>query len=67
MKKFLSGGTVTAALSVAAILAGAFGYDALGKFLNDPATATTVLTVVGAVGTLVAGVLEGVKKPDASA
>jgi DMSO/TMAO reductase YedYZ heme-binding membrane subunit len=64
MKKFLTPGTITAVLSVAAIMAGAFGYDALAKFLNDPGTITTVLTVVGAAGTLIAGLLDGVKKTD---
>lgn len=62
MERFVSKGTVAAALSVTAILAGAFGYDALGRFLNDPTTVTTVLTVVGALGTIYAGVAEGLKK-----
>lgn len=66
MKKFLTGGTITAVLSVAAIMAGAFGYNELGKFLNDPATAQTVLIAVGSLGTLVAGLLDGVKKEPAA-
>ena len=65
MTKFLTAGTITAGLSVAAILAGAFGYSALQTFLSDPSTAQTVLTVAGAVGTLVAGVLQGIQKPAA--
>lgn len=65
MTKFLTAGTITAALSVAAILAGAFGYDGLSKFFNDPSTAQTVLTAAGAVGTIVAGLLDGIKKPAA--
>ena len=63
--KYVTPGTVTAALSVAAIIAGAFGKSALATFLNDPSTAQTILTLAGAVGTLVAGLLNGVKPPAA--
>lgn len=65
MTKFLTPGTITAGLSVAAILAGAFGYSTLAAFFSDPSTAQTVLTAAGAVGTLVAGVLQGVQKKSA--
>lgn len=61
MTKYLTPGTVAALLSVAAIVAGAFGKSALATFLNDPSTTQTVLTLAGAVGTLVAGILNGVK------
>lgn len=60
--KYLTRGTIAAVLSIAAILAGAFGYDAIGLFLNDPATVTTALTIAGAVGTLYAGITDGLKK-----
>jgi hypothetical protein len=60
MSKYITSGTVTAALSVAAILAGAFGKPALAAFLNDPTTAQITLTAAGAIGTFVAGVLKGV-------
>ena len=61
MSKYITAGTVTAVLSVAAIIAGAFGKDALAAFLNDPSTGQTVLTLAGAIGTLVSGILSGVK------
>lgn len=61
MAKYLTPGTVTALLSVAAIVAGAFGKTALATFLNDPSTTQTLLTLAGAVGTLIAGILNGVK------
>ena len=64
--KYVTKGTIAAVLSIAAILAGAFGYDAIGTFLNDPGTVTTALTIVGAVGTLYAGITDGLKKPDAA-
>jgi hypothetical protein len=60
--KYLTRGTVAAVLSIAAIMAGAFGYDAIGTFLNDPGTITTALTLAGAVGTLYAGIVDGIKK-----
>jgi hypothetical protein len=62
MSKYLTPGTVTAVLSIAAIVAGAFGKSTLATFLNDPSTAQDVLTLGGAVGTLVAGILNGVKQ-----
>lgn len=61
MSKYLTSGNVTAVLSVAAIIAGAFGKSALATFLHDPSTAQTFLSLVGAVGTLVAGAMQGVK------
>jgi hypothetical protein len=61
--KYLTKGTIAAVLSIVAIMAGAFGYDAIGTFLNDPGTVTTVLTIVGAAGTLYAGITDGIKKP----
>jgi hypothetical protein len=61
--KYLTKGTIAAVLSIAAIMAGAFGYEAIGVFLNDPGTVTTVLTIAGAAGTLYAGIVDGIKKP----
>jgi hypothetical protein len=66
MTKYITPGTITAVLSVAAIVAGAFGKTALAAFFTDPATAQSVLAAAGAVGTLVAGVLAGVKPADAA-
>jgi hypothetical protein len=62
MSKYLTAGNITAALSVAAILAGAFGKTALASFLNDPSTTQSILTAIGAIGTLFAGALNGVKQ-----
>lgn len=59
--KYLTPGTITALLSVAAIIAGAFGKTALQTFLADPNTAQNILVVAGSVGTLISGVLTGVK------
>lgn len=63
--KYLTKGSITAVLSVAAILAGAFGKPGLATFLNNPDTAGAILTGVGSIGAVVAGVLEGVKSPAA--
>jgi len=61
LDKYVTKGTVTAILSVLAIIAGAFGKPALGTFFNDPTTAQAVLTGAGSIGTLVAGAMSGVK------
>jgi hypothetical protein len=58
---FLTTGTVTALLSMAAVIAGAFGKSALATFFQDPSTAQAILTVAGAGGTLLAGAMKGVK------
>lgn len=58
--KYVTPGTVTAVLSLAAMLAAVFGKPALSTFFNDPTTAQAVIGAVGAVGTLVAGILKGV-------
>lgn len=61
MTKYLTAGNITALLSVAAIIAGAFGKTALQTFFSDPSTSQTLLTLMGAVGTLVSGAMQGVK------
>lgn len=61
MSKYVTKGTITAALSVAAIIAGAFGKSTLAAWFNDPTTAETILVVAGSVGTLIAGAVAGVK------
>ena len=65
--KYVTPGTITAVLSIAAVVAGVFGQSALEHFFADPSTAQTILVVIGNVGTLVAGVLDGVKKDAPSA
>lgn len=62
MSKYLTLGNIAALLSVAAIIAGAFGKGALASFLNNPDTAQTILTVLGSIGTLVAGASKGVSQ-----
>ena len=62
MAKLITPGNVTALLSVLAILAGAFGKKPLEVFLNDPATTQAVMTVIGSLGTLAAGMMKGVKQ-----
>lgn len=59
--KYVTSGTVTAVFAIAAVLAGAFGKTGLEHFFEDPSTAQSLLTVIGTVGTLVAGLLNGVK------
>jgi hypothetical protein len=59
--KYVTSGTVTAVCSVIAVVLGAFGKTALAAFFNDPSTAQALLTVAGSIGTLVAGVMQGVK------
>jgi hypothetical protein len=61
MSKYITLGTITAALSVGAIIAGAFGKTTLQSYLANPETAQTLLTVIGSIGTLIAGLLPGVK------
>lgn len=65
MIQFVTPGVVAGLLSMAGILSVALGKPALGAFLSDPGTASTVTSVVGGVGALVAGVLQGVRKPAA--
>lgn len=67
MMKFVTPGTITAILSVAAIIAGAFGKSQLAAFFNDPTTAQGLLTAAGTIGTLVAGLLAGVKPAEPKA
>ena len=62
MAKYLTLGNITAVLSVTAIIAGAFGKSALASFLNSPDTAQTLLTLAGAIGTLVAGASKGMSQ-----
>jgi hypothetical protein len=66
ISKYVTKGTVTAVLSVAAIAAGAFGKAGLAAFFSDPGTAGGILTVVGGIGALVAGALSGVAAPKAA-
>ena len=60
--KYVTPGTITALLSIAAVAAGVFGKSGLEHFFSDPSTAQAVLVILGNVGTLVAGLLAGVKK-----
>lgn len=62
IKSYMTAGTITAVLAFLAIIAGAFGQEGLKTFLADPTTAETILSLVGAVLALVAGVLKGVGK-----
>lgn len=62
MSKYLTQGNIAAILAITAIFAGAFGKGALASFLNDPDTTQTILTVVGALGTLIAGASKGVRQ-----
>jgi hypothetical protein len=62
VSKYLTKGNITAVLAVSAIIAGAFGKSALAAFLNNPDTVSTLLTLIGSVGTLVAGAMKGVEQ-----
>ena len=62
MSKYITPATVTAVLSIGAILAGAFGKTALQTFLNDPNTVQSVMTVLGSLGALIASAMPGVSK-----
>ena len=61
MPKFLTAGSVAGLLGLGAALSIAFGKPALGAFLSDPSTATTVTAVATGLVALVAGVLKGVE------
>lgn len=60
--KYATKGTITAVLSVAAIVAGAVGYSPLQAFFADPATADSITQAIGLIGALTAGFMQGVKK-----
>lgn len=62
IKKYATKGSITAVLSVAAIVAGAFGYSPLQSFFADPATADNITQAIGLIGALAAGFMQGVKK-----
>lgn len=56
-----SKGVLTAVLTVIALVASAAGKKELADFLGSPAMADALQTAIVAGGTIVAGVLEGVK------
>lgn len=58
---YFSPGSVTAVISILALLAGLFGQPVIALILADPATTAAILQVVGLFGSLVAGFLPGVK------
>jgi hypothetical protein len=64
VSKYLTKGTVTGALSAAAMVATVFGRPALAAVFTSPETAETVLAVASGLGALVAGVAQGVKAPE---
>jgi hypothetical protein len=64
MMKFLSKGVFVAVLTVAALIASAFGKAELAAFLQSPEMADALQTVIVSGGVIVAGVLEGVKKKE---
>lgn len=59
--KYITPGTITGLLTVAAAIAGAFGKSELASFLGSEQTSQTIGTVIMGVGALVAGALGGVK------
>jgi hypothetical protein len=63
MKQFLTPGVVAGAFAMLAAASVAAGKPALAAFLGDPNTAATATLVVGGIASLVAGLLEGVRKP----
>lgn len=58
----ISSGVVAAILTVAAMGASLAGKSQLAAFLGSPDAATAVTAIVGSVGTIVAGVMQGIKK-----
>lgn len=60
---FLSPGLILGLLTLISAVANAFGKPALGSFLSDPSTAQSVQVVIDGGMALVAGVLNGIKKP----
>jgi hypothetical protein len=65
IKSYVTRGTVASVLAVVALIAGFLGRDELGAYLNAPETADLILSVLTGVLAIVAGVSQGVKKPDA--
>lgn len=62
MKKYLTPGVVAGVFAMLAAASVAAGKPALAAFLADPATAANATLVVGGAASLVAGLLEGVRK-----
>jgi len=62
VSKFVSKGTIAAALSVAALIAGIIGRDDVASYLGSQAAADTIFAVVTGIFAIYAGVAEGVKK-----
>jgi len=63
MPSWITPGTIAGLLGLLAALAGAFGKPALAAFLQDPGTASTLLTVLGGAAALIAGALKGIETP----
>lgn len=61
MNKFITKGTISAVLGVAAFAASVTGKAAFASFLSNPETATLLLQVLGGVLTLYAGATDGIK------
>lgn len=62
LAKYVTRGTVSSALSLAAFGAAVFGKSGLSAFFTNPDTAAAVLSFAGAAGTLYAGIAQGVVK-----
>ena len=62
--KFITRGTVAAALAVAGVIAGALNQAGLVAFFNSPATGDLVFGAITAISAIVAGISDGIKKPE---
>jgi hypothetical protein len=58
---WLSGGYIIGGLTLLSAIATAFGKPPLAAFLSDPATASTLQTVINGVLALAAGAMQGIK------
>lgn len=63
MKLLVTPGVVAGVFAMLAAASVAAGKPALAAFLGDPNTAATATLVVGGAASLVAGLLDGVRKP----
>jgi hypothetical protein len=60
-KMLASRGVIVALLTVAAVVAGYFGKAELAEYLKSPELADGLVLVIGTVGTIAAGVMQGVR------
>ena len=65
--KYVTRGTIAAALSVAALFAASFGKAGLAGYFSDPALVESILALVAGGAEIFAGVSKGLEAPAVTA